>query len=497
MLRFLRERTGKWGLYIVFLPIILVFVAWGVERFEKPMGSAAAVVNGETITITEYRNALQRMVEFYQQMMQGNFDEKAQKQFRVKEMALQQLIQSQLISEQAAKMGITVSDEGVRKLLMDITFLQKDGKFSKDNYNLLLNYYRMSAGQFEANLRKDAVIDKTRQLFEDGMMKSRTEEQKDKLLGDTKLNVEYLKVNKDKAASTLVVTDAQVTEFLAQDANQKKVKEYFDLHKNEFNKPERVRASHILIKAKKGIPAEEKAAKDKIAKIQAELKTAKFDVLARKYSDDPGSKAKGGDLDYFDKGRMVPEFEAVAFTQPIGKVSEPVQSDFGFHLILVTDKKPAENTPFEKASASIAKSMLAADLVDKKVNELDKLLASDLKAAISGLQGLQKDAKWEETGVFSVSDERIPKLAESEDLLTSALMLTKEKPISLKVIQVGKDIYVLRYKEVGKVVDTTPKLDPLAGQASGRGLFSSWSSQLMQDAKIQTNPMIMAEDAGQ
>src|SRR5579884_938977 len=105
MLKFWR-RSQRFTIHLVFWPIIAVFVIWGFERYGNPVGGAAAIVNDRTITMSEYKNALQRMIDFYQQLMQGNFDENAQRQYRIRETALQQLINSELIAEQAENMGL-------------------------------------------------------------------------------------------------------------------------------------------------------------------------------------------------------------------------------------------------------------------------------------------------------------------------------------------------------------------------------------------------------
>src|ERR1700677_130106 len=103
MLKFARKQSPIM-VHLVFWPIIAVFVIWGFERYGNPVGGAAAIVNDQTITLSQYKNAVQRMAEFYNQIFQGNFDEKMQQQYHVKETALNQLIDTELVSEQASDM---------------------------------------------------------------------------------------------------------------------------------------------------------------------------------------------------------------------------------------------------------------------------------------------------------------------------------------------------------------------------------------------------------
>src|SRR5271154_2737990 len=102
MLSFWRKQKSI-AVHLVFWPIIAVFVIWGFERYGSPIGGAAAVVNDHTITALQYRNTLQQMIENYSKYMGGNFDENMQKQFRIKEAAINQLVGMELVTEQAEK----------------------------------------------------------------------------------------------------------------------------------------------------------------------------------------------------------------------------------------------------------------------------------------------------------------------------------------------------------------------------------------------------------
>ncbi|MCE1204811.1 MAG: peptidylprolyl isomerase [Holophagaceae bacterium] len=156
--------------------------------------------------------------------------------------------------------------------------------------------------------------------------------------------------------------DLLAREFLAKEgeALQKKlvvteadVKAYYDKHPERFKQPDLVSVRHILVSVKQGENPQglsDADAKKRIAKIQAELKKgAKFEDLAKKYTDDPGSKESGGLYADQDPSAWVPEFGAAARTQPLGKVGAPVKTQFGYHLIKVEARKPARQVPFEEA----------------------------------------------------------------------------------------------------------------------------------------------------
>jgi len=137
-------------------------------------------------------------------------------------------------------------------------------------------------------------------------------------------------------------------------------KAYYQGHKERFRQPELASVRHILVTVKQGEGQpglSDAEAKARIAKIQAELKKgAKFEALAKKYSDDPGSKDNGGLYADADPSGWVPEFGAAARTQPVGKVGAPVKTTYGYHLVKVEGRKPARDLPFEEAKAVAEKA---------------------------------------------------------------------------------------------------------------------------------------------
>ncbi len=146
-------------------------------------------------------------------------------------------------------------------------------------------------------------------------------------------------------------------------------REYYDAHKEEFIIPGTVKARHILRMLPQGASAkEDKAVLDKINEIRAEvLDGLKFSAAAKVYSQGPSAR-KGGDLGYVEPGQMVPAFDKVVFSLKPGEISEPVKTRFGYHLILVEERKPSELPPFEKARAKV---------LDKMYNNLVKEVRSE------------------------------------------------------------------------------------------------------------------------
>lgn len=165
------------------------------------------------------------------------------------------------------------------------------------------------------------------------------------------------------------------------EVSDEEMKKYYDEHPDFFQKPEEIRASHILIMIKPDAPEEEKEkARKKLEDIQEKLKQGEpFDQLAKEHSECPSSE-QGGDLGPFSRGRMVKPFEDAAFDMEVDEVSEVVQTNFGLHLIKVTEKKEAGSVPFEEVKDRIAeflKHKKAEEAVQEKLEELKKTAQID------------------------------------------------------------------------------------------------------------------------
>lgn len=190
----------------------------------------------------------------------------------------------------------------------------------------------------------------------------------------TKLDQDPSVKNKLEEAKTFILAQEYVMKEIEKKINvtDADVKAYYDKNKAEFTEPESVKASHILIKVPQD--ADEKAWKDAETKIKDIKKKldggADFANLAQEMSDDPGSKTKGGDLGFFSKGRMVPEFEAAAFALKPGEVSQPVKTPFGYHLIKVFEKKDAHEKSFDEVKDHVQQNLLN----QKRREALDSLL---------------------------------------------------------------------------------------------------------------------------
>jgi peptidyl-prolyl cis-trans isomerase D len=151
---------------------------------------------------------------------------------------------------------------------------------------------------------------------------------------------------------------------LAKPENQKILENAYAENSAKYNQPEEIKARHILIKG------EDAKTLDKIKAIKSKVNPSNFSAMASKETDDPSGKTTGGELGWFARGKMVPEFENVAFKMSKGQISEPVKTQFGYHLILLEDKKAAQTKTFESVKNELAQLAIQKT----KAQDLDQLL---------------------------------------------------------------------------------------------------------------------------
>ena len=237
----------------------------------------------------------------------------------------------------------------------------------------LLNQEAKARNLTATDAEIDVKLQQVRQQFP-------TQEAFEKALKERNITVEGFKQDARMDVNANKVMEAELSSVPG--PSDAEAKDFYAKNPNEFKQEEAVRASHILIKVEPGADA---AAKSKAkATIDGVLKKVKagqdFGKLAHEYSQDQGSAAQGGDLNYFPKGQMVPEFSAVAFALQPGQVSDVVTTQFGYHIIKVTDRKPGRTVPFEEAAPQI-KGFLEQKKKQEKQNAF--------------VEGLKKKAKIE------------------------------------------------------------------------------------------------------
>jgi parvulin-like peptidyl-prolyl isomerase len=392
-----------------------------------------------------------------------------------------------LISQLAKKEGILATDTEIQDIIVkDIPAFQRDGRFQRDLYYGILEANHLNPTDFEAKLRKEKAGIRTQRLFEAAAHPLSFELEKLKTLQESKMNVSFARLDKEKVLKSMQVPASEVSAKLANADFAKKVQDYYNANKAEFMVQPQVHALHILIKDD---PKDPNKAKNEIENVKKKAQSEDFGKLAKQYSQDPGSKDKGGDLGFFGKGQMVPEFEAAAFQQKIGVVGEPVKSPFGYHLIKVLERKEGGQRSFDEAKNEIAQKLIATETYDAEVKTLEEALAKGDAAAVDA-QVKKMGASWEETGFFDLSADTIPKL-NSAEASKAAFQLSEAKKIYPHLVRDNTEKFVLKLKEVKKESAAAAGAIPDLARERSSDLFRNWVESAKKTAKIERNPGVL------
>jgi len=431
MLDRMRRHKGwlKWSLAIVVLAFILLYIpSFLGNGSDGGSSDVIAKVEGSTITAEEFRRTYQAQLQAYRGAYGGNISEQMLKQLGIDQQILQQMVDERAAMAEAARRGITVTDDEVRQRILALPAFQENGQFiGEARYRQILGMQRppLTTDEFEDQVRKALLSDKLRSAVTDWVTVSDADVQADYSRRNEKVKLEVVPILVDKFRNQVQVSDAEVASYFdAHKADykvgekrkvryavvdvdamrprvsvtQREIERFFNENIDTYSTPEQVRASHILLKTGEG--KDDAAVKAKAEEVLKEAKApgADFAALAKKYSEDETSAKNGGDLDYFSRGRMLPEFDQVAFTLEPGQISDLLKTQYGYHIIKVTDKKAATTKTLDEVKAQITDQLMwdkarskATELADamekqiRKPSDLDKVAAENgLKVQESG-----------------------------------------------------------------------------------------------------------------
>lgn len=357
-------------LSFIFLIITASFFLSGFDNFK--FGGASkdvASVDGTSVSLKEYQIALSRQVEFFNQMMGGQGGGLTAKQLEemgIKQSVLNGLIQQKLVLNLSDQMGFVVSQDEVKNEIKNMPFFKTQEKFDRNLYMNMLQSNGYVPSQFEDLVGNDLKQKKVEELFNTVLVSENYV--KDVMnFKSQAVVVEGVKISRQSLAPLVSVSEQEVKDYLAKPENAKALEASYTENFAKYNKPAEVKARHILISG-----ADDKAL-EKIKAIRAKVTAKNFAAVASKETQDPTGKGNGGDLGWFSAGRMVPEFEKIAFSSNKGEISQPVKTQFGYHIILVEDKRSAETKSLEQAKPELARLALQKT----KAQDLDQLLKSE------------------------------------------------------------------------------------------------------------------------
>jgi len=453
MLQAIRDKTSGWIAYLIIGLISIPFALWGINSYlgggeQQP----AAVVNGNEITARELDQAYARYRDRLMQVFGGQLPDLFNDENAVKEQVLSQLIEERVLIDYVDDQGYRVGPEALFREIAQIPVFQKDGRFDKELYQAQLRSQGYSAALFELELRRQkemqqpekgirlsALVPETlvRRALElknelrrlrlltipartddisvsDQEIEEFYQQQSGRFMEPAKVRLDYIELNLDAIKKGIEV-------------DEEALRQRYDEQLEQLTTPETREARHILITvADDADEATVEAARQKLLELKQRIDAGEdFAALAREYSQDPGSAADGGSLGEVEKGMMVKPFEDALFALQPGQISDPVRTQFGWHLIRLDGITPGGSRSFDEVRDRIADELktekaeiqiydLAESLANIGYEEPDSLLPASEQL---GLPIQTTDWFTRSQGQGLAANEKIRQVAFSEDVL--------------------------------------------------------------------------------
>jgi peptidyl-prolyl cis-trans isomerase D len=402
------RRLLQIGLLLVIAAFVLTSVVVGTMNGGSDRDDAVASVNGELIPLERYQRRYQAYLDAYSRVYRDRFSPELAEQLGLPQQAVNDLVQEALVVQRARAEGLEVTDEELNAQIQAVPAFQDGGRFSLRLYQEFLKRRGISAGTFEADVRRELTRLKVETTVKGGMKVSDAELEQAFVTRREEVRAAWALIDTGALTAAATASDDEVEAYLKGHADEfrqperrrvqyatlapkdfrpriadEEVQKYYTEHAKEFETPRQVRGSHVLVPVAQtgGSEAEDKA-RARAAEVIRRVKAGEdFAKLAAEMSEDPGSKGKGGDLGWVSKGEMVPQFEEALFGLKKGEITaEPVRTPFGYHAIRAVDVKEASRRSL-KDVAPVIRDRLAGEAADKAARAKADELRPQLQAA--------------------------------------------------------------------------------------------------------------------
>ena len=421
-----------------------------------------------------------------------------------------QLVQEQILLAEAQRLGITASNDDVVNYLHSGptgAVLFPNGKYIGDQQYAALvnNRLGMSVAEFEDNIKRDIVLQRLRRLITAPVSISDQEVRSTFLKDNIRIKFDYAVLSSDDLGKTINPSDADLEAFFKKNSaryamavpeqrkityfaftpdqlpggvpkpTQQEIQAYYNAHQSEYQSPETATSRHILIKLPPNADAKaDAAAKAKAEDILKQLQSgANFADLAKKYSDDPGSKDTGGELGPSQRGRMVPEFDNAIFTQKIGDI-KIVKSQFGYHIVQVESRQPAHMQALNEVLPTIQATLIREKTSQAEDNYARTLMSEAMK------NGLVKTAAAHHLDVVTTppvaAGGTIAALPDGSQLISKAFQSKQGDPPQYAPTGEGYAIF--------QVTGIEPAHAPT---------FADWKSHVLDDYRAEQLPALLSQ----
>lgn len=477
--------------------------------------SAAAVVNGKEIPLMEFRREYVNQLEYLRSQGQP-VSEAVARQFGLPQSVLERMVNTELLAQAAERHGLRASDEEILKVLQNRPDFQKDGQFDLATYQQILrDYYRQTPADFEEDIRRQLTAQKMIGMVQSGAVVSDDEVRTRFEKEGNQARIVFARFLPSMYAAKVPAPSAADLAAWRQ-AHEKEIKDYYEANRFVYQQPERIRARHILVKVAPDATPEAKAqAMERAQALLKEIEGGKdFAEVARASSEDAATKPAGGDLGWKERGNWDPALATAAFALEPGKVTQPVETSFGIHLVKVDEKKPAQDKTLEQVQDEIATTLYKQD----KAKEMARAEAEKALATVKGgksitelfppekeqpaLLRFETETRPEavQTDTFNAASVNVPHLGPAPDLLT-AVFASKGPQVLDQAFPVGEGFIIAQVTERQLADDTRfaqkkEELRKQAVQAKQYEVADSFIKALKKSGKVETNPAALDQVAG-
>lgn len=406
MLAFIRERSKGVVAWVVVVIIIIPFALFGLDQFTSgDRIEVAAKVNGEPIQANEFARSLDNVKRQYQESFGDMYTSLVQED-KLREQVLADLVQRSALDQQMMKEGFAMSDQLLAQVIQSQQMFQDKGVFSVQRYDEVLKNNGFTKERFEQAQRQFMLRNQLEGMITGSEWIGGSELKGLAGLESQEREIGYLRVDHRPFLSKVSVSDAQIQTYYEQNSARFKAPEqvsvdyvrlsvedlaksvqvsdaeieaYYKDHPEKIQLPEKRNVRHILIMSpQEADVAAAEAAKTKVEGLLAQIKQgADFAELAKGNSEDPGSASRGGELGFFQRGDMVPEFEAAAFAlNKAGDLSEIVKTSYGYHLLQLVAVEAAKTPSLAEVKPLLTqelKTELALKDYNAKLEQLKTL----------------------------------------------------------------------------------------------------------------------------
>ena len=507
-------------LLLICAAMVIAFVPGGLgsELTGTPGKGIVAKVGGEDITVEQVKETAHQMAQ--QQAQQYGANASMLIPFLIQQdtpRAADQLIDRQALLSEAQHMGLKATPQEVKDELQHgrySTIFFPDGNFvGETEYAGMLQRANLTPAMFEDNVGKEIIVNKLQAMIAGSASVSDAAIRQEFDKQNTKVKFEYAVLKQDDIQKGLHPTteelkafyDSHLKNYTNSIPEKRKIKfamidtgkiqsgiqitrddlqAYYNQHRDQYRVAEQAKVSHILIKTplpgpdgkvdEKGVAEAQRRAEDLLKQLKG---GAKFEDVARKYSEDPGSAREGGSLGWIGKGRTVPEFEKAAFSQPKGQIGDLVKSSYGFHIIRVDDRQDAHMKTLDEV-----KDQIEPVLKQQKAQQIAQKQAEDLlqQAKTQGLDaaGSAKGVTVVTSDFFSRKD-MVPGVGPAPQFMDAVFAAVEKSPPDMAATSQGFAVFQL----LAVKPPATPTFEEIRTKVEEQ--FKSERSNILLSQKVQ------------